>query len=83
VFPPEDLNLLADKLVDAVDPDGTLPNAQLNTDRRSSHLRACGSAGGVDGRTLGQRAAHEALKNLCDRQLRAGDLPDAGGIRPR
>ena len=26
VFPPEDLRMLADKVVDAIDPDGTLPN---------------------------------------------------------
>jgi DNA invertase Pin-like site-specific DNA recombinase len=36
VFPPEDLKLLADKLIDAIDPDGTLPNDELNTDRPAS-----------------------------------------------
>ena len=30
VFPPEDLRLLADRVVDGIDPDGTLPNDQLN-----------------------------------------------------
>ena len=40
VFPPEDLRLLADKVVDAIDPDGTLPNDELNTDRRYLHLRS-------------------------------------------
>ena len=110
VFPPEDLRLLADKVVDAIDPDGTLPNEQLNEDRRYLHLRATrdgayvgdfrltGSlgaklktlldplakprldpAGGADGRTHGQRM-HDALDDLCDRHLRAGDVPDAGGI---
>ena len=109
VFPPEDLRLLADQVVDAIDPDGTMPNEQLNEDRRFLHLRATrdgayvgdfrltGSlgaklktlldplakpridpAGGVDGRTFGQRH-HDALDDLCDRQLRAGD--DARGRR--
>ena len=36
-------------------------------------------SGAVDGRTYGQRA-HDALEDLCDRQLRAGDAPDTGGI---
>ena len=30
VFPPEDLRLLAAKVVDAINPDGTLPNDELN-----------------------------------------------------
>ena len=30
VFPPEDLRLLANRIVDAIDPDGTVPNDQLN-----------------------------------------------------
>ena len=36
VFPAEGLKLLADKLIDAIDPDGTLPNDELNTDRPAS-----------------------------------------------
>ena len=110
VFPPEDLRLLADKVVDGIDPDGTLSNDELNTDRRYFHLQATrdgayvgdfrltGTArretenparptrqtpdrpsGAVDGRTHGQRT-HDALEDVCDRQLRAGDVPDAGGI---
>ena len=110
LFPPEDLRLLADRVVDAIDPDGTVPNDQLNEDRRYFHLRATrdgayvgdfrltGAAGAklktlldplaklridpsgaVDGRTHGQRL-HDALEDLCDRQLRAGDVPDTGGI---
>ena len=110
MFPPEDLKLLAAKVVDAIDLDGTLPNDQLNEDRRYFQLRATrdgayvgdfrltGSlgaklktlldplakpridpAGAVDGRTYGQRQ-HDALEDLSDRQLRAGDVPDAGGI---
>ena len=102
VFPPEDLRLLAAKVVDAINPDGTLPNDQLNEDRRYLHLKATkdgayvgdfrltGSAGAklktlldplaklridpagaVDERTYGQRQ-HDALEDLCDRQLRAG-----------
>ena len=39
VFPPEDLRLLAHRFVDAIDPDGTVPNDQVNTDRRYFHLR--------------------------------------------
>ena len=97
-------------MVDAIDPDGTTPNDQLNEDRRYFHLRSTrdgafvgdfrltGTAGAklktlldplakprvdpsgeVDSRTYGQRN-HDALEDLCDRQLRAGDIPDAGGI---
>ena len=35
--------------------------------------------GEIDSRTFGQRN-HDALEDLCDRQLRAGDIPDVGGI---
>jgi hypothetical protein len=38
-FGPEDLRVLAAKVVDAIDPDGTLPDDQLNEDRRHLHLR--------------------------------------------
>jgi len=110
VFPPEDLRLLADRVIDAINPDGTLPNDQLNHDRRYFHLRPTkdgayvgefrltGTAGAklktlldplarprldpageIDARTHGQRL-HDAVEDLCDRQLRAGDIPDAGGI---
>lgn len=34
VFGPEDLRLLAARVVDAIDPDGTLPDDELNHDRR-------------------------------------------------
>ena len=110
MFPPEDLKLLANRVVDGIDPDGTVPDDQLNEDRRYLHLRSTrdgayvgdfrltGTAGAklktlldplakprvdpsgeVDSRTYGQRS-HDALEDLCDRQLRAGDIPDAGGI---
>ena len=110
VFPPEDLRLLADRIVDAIDPDGTVPNDQLNEDRRYFHLRPTRDgayvgdfrltgglgaklktlldplakprvdpSGAVDSRTHGQRS-HDALEDVCDRQLRAGDVPDTGGI---
>ena len=36
-------------------------------------------SGEVDGRTHGQRM-HDALEDVCDRQLRAGEVPDAGGV---
>ncbi len=38
-FAPEDLRGLAQRVVDAIDPDGTLPDEQLNQDRRHFHLR--------------------------------------------
>ena len=110
LFPPEDLKLLANRVVDGIDPDGTVPDDELNEDRRYFHLRSTrdgayvgdfrltGTAGAklktlldplakprvdpsgeVDSRTYGQRN-HDALEDLCDRQLRAGDIPDAGGI---
>ncbi len=110
MFPPEDLKLLANRVVDGIDPDGTLPGDELNTDRRYFHLRSTRDgayvgdfrltetagaklmtlldplaklrvdrSGGVDSRTFGQRT-HDALEDLCDRQLRVGDIPDACGI---
>ena len=110
VFPPEDLRLLADRVVDGIDPDGTVPPEQLNTDRRYFHLRSTrdgayvgdfrltgtlgaklkslldplakpriDASGEVDARTHGQRL-HDALEDVCDRQLRAGDVPEAGGV---
>jgi Domain of unknown function (DUF222)/HNH endonuclease len=36
---PEDLRHLADRVVDAIDPDGSLPDDQLHRDRRFFHLR--------------------------------------------
>jgi hypothetical protein len=38
-FGPKQLKMLADRVVDAIDPDGTLPDEQLNADRRHLHLR--------------------------------------------
>jgi hypothetical protein len=113
----KDLRHLADRFVDAIDPDGTLPNDQLNQDRRHVTLRQCrdgmyagefrltGTAGAkltallqplarprveshtepdgtvvqlVDERTYGQRT-HDALEDLCDRALKAGDVVGVGG----
>ncbi len=110
VFPPEDLRQIAKHLIDAVDPDGTLPSDQLNADRRHLDIGAtrdgayagefrltgrCGAklkalldplakvrvdeSGEVDVRTFGQRL-HDALEEVCDRQLRAGDVVEAGGV---
>jgi hypothetical protein len=107
---PEDLRLAAAHVVEAIDPDGTLPNDQLNEDRRFFHLRptkdgawtgefrltgAAGTklktlldplckvrvdeSGQLDTRTVGQRR-HDALEDLTDRLLRAGDTPDTGGV---
>lgn len=39
-FGPKDLKSLADKTVEAIDPDGTLPNDELNRARRHFHLRS-------------------------------------------
>src|SRR5687768_2075150 len=49
LLPPEDLRLLADRVVDAIDPDGTLPKDQLNQDRRhvEFHQRGDGSWAGT------------------------------------
>ncbi len=121
-FDPKLLSQLADRVVDAIDPDGTVPDEQLQADRRHFSMRTCrdGSYLGefrltgilgakltavlkplarpriehlptVDGepavpaqlladeRTHGQRM-HDALEDVCDRLLRAGQLPDSGGV---
>jgi hypothetical protein len=41
--------------------------------------RRVDAGGEVDARTYGQRS-HDALEDLCDRLLRAGGVPDAGGV---
>ena len=38
-FGPKELKRLAEQVVDAIDPDGSLPNEELNTNRRFFHLR--------------------------------------------
>ena len=38
-FGPKDLRTLAEQVVDHIDPDGTVPDEQLNADRRHFHLR--------------------------------------------
>ncbi len=38
-FGPKDLRHLADQVVDHIDPDGSVPDEQLNADRRHFHLR--------------------------------------------
>ena len=132
-FAPEPLRQLAEQVVNAIDPDGTLPNDEVNADRRHFHLRptrdgayvgefrltgaagaklaalleplakirpactqpdAAGAATGVEGqpgparssafgeldvRNRGQRW-HDALEEVCDRMLRSGGVPDAGGV---
>ena len=65
MFPPEDLRLLADRVVDGIDPDGTLPNDQLNEDRRYFHLRSTRDGAYVgDFRLTGTPGAK--LKTLLD-----------------
>ena len=44
-FGPKELKRLAEQIVDAIDPDGTLPNDQLNLDRRFFHLRPTKNGG--------------------------------------
>jgi hypothetical protein len=39
LLPPEDLKTVADRVVAAIDPDGTVPDDQLNDDRRFFHLQ--------------------------------------------
>lgn len=109
-FAPKDLKRLADQVVDAIDPDGTLPDDQLNHDRRHLNLRPTrdgayagefrltgtlgakltalleplakprvdASTADQDPRTRGQRL-HDAMEELCDRLLRAGNENGTGG----
>jgi Domain of unknown function (DUF222)/HNH endonuclease len=116
-FGTKDLKMLADRVVDAINPDGTLPNDKLNYDRRhvalrrgrdgmyAGEFRLTGSLGAkltavlqplsrprvdtfprsdstpvqeVDERTFGQRT-HDALEEVCDRLLQAGDVTGIGG----
>ncbi len=116
-FGTKDLKALADQTVDAINPDGTLPDEKLNADRRQLSLRPCrdgmyagefrltGSAGAklasllqplakprldyvggaegelkpdADERTFSQRM-HDALEEVCDRVLGAGDVQGSGG----
>ncbi len=85
MFPPEDLKLLADRVVDAIDPDGTVPNDQLNEDRRYFHLRPTRDGAYVgDFRLTGTLGAK--LKTLLDPLAKprvdpsgAIDRPDAMG----
>ncbi|MET1004807.1 MAG: DUF222 domain-containing protein [Propionibacteriaceae bacterium] len=107
----KDLRLLAEQVVDRIDPDGTLPDEKVNQDRRHLDLKQCpdgmwsgefrltGECGAklhsllqalskprvdpadktvVDDRTFGQRQ-HDALEEVCDRVLRAGDVVGTGG----
>jgi hypothetical protein len=48
-FGPKDLKRLAEQVIDAIDPDGTLPDEKLQRDRRFLHLRST-----KDGQTPGQ-----------------------------
>jgi len=116
-FGTKDLRHLAERTVDAIDPDGTLPDNQLQQDLRHFSIRQChngtytgefrltGSLGAklsailqplvrpsvvtstsadgaghrdVDLRTLGQRN-HDALEEVCDHILAAGDVVGTGG----
>jgi hypothetical protein len=117
-FGPRDLKVCVDRFVECLDPDGSVPQEQLNADRRyfelkrlrdgswRGELRLTGPLGvklqavlgplakprintvtteagwlveEPDERTHGQRL-HDALEQVCDRVLRAGGLPDSGGV---
>ena len=81
LFPPEDLKLLAAKVVDAIDPDGTLPNDQLNEDRRYFHLHATRDGAYVgDFRLTGTAGAK--LKTLLDPLAKPRIDPSRCGRRP-
>jgi len=121
VFDPKVLGRLAERVVAAIDPDGSVPDDALNADRRHfsmrptrdgaylGEFRLTGVAGAklaavlgplakprvtvsdpdssgetsglvcIDERTYGQRM-HDAVEDVCDRMLRSGQLPDAGGV---
>jgi Domain of unknown function (DUF222)/HNH endonuclease len=115
---PKDLQVCVDRFVDHLDPDGSVPQEELNAHRRNlelrrqrdgswrGELRLTGTLGAklqavlgplakprvsaavddqgcrveeIDVRTYGQRL-HDALEDVCDRTLRAGGMPDAGGV---
>lgn len=117
-FGPRDLKVCVDRFVECLDPDGTVPQEELNADRRyvelkrlrdgswRCELRLTGPAGvklqavlgplatprgntattsagrqveEPDERSHGQRL-HDALEQVCDRVLRAGELPVSGGV---
>ena len=81
VFPPEDLKLLADRVVDGIDPDGTLPDDQLNADRRYFHLRSTRDGAYVgDFRLTGTAGAK--LKTLLD-PLAKPRVDPSGGVDGR
>ena len=73
-FGPEDLKQLADRVLDAIDPDGTLPKDELNHDRRYLHLRPT-----RDGAWTGEfrltGVAGAKLKALLDPLATPADLP--------
>ena len=77
VFPPEDLRLLADRIVDAINPDGTLPDDELNEDRRYFHLRPTRDGAYVgDFRLTGSLGAK--LKTLLDPLAKPRGRPRRG-----
>ena len=75
VFPPEDLRLLAARVVDAINPDGTLPHDELNEDRRYLHLKST-----QDGAYVGDfRLTGSPARNSRPCSIR---WPNRGSTRP-
>ena len=74
MFPPEDLKLLANRVVDGIDSDGTVPNDELNEDRRYFHLPSTRDGAYVgDFRLTGTAGAK--LKTLLDPFAKPGVDP--------
>ncbi len=81
---PKDLAGLADRVVEAINPDGTLPRDELNRDRRSFHLRATRD-GGYTGEfrlTASLGAKLEAVLGPLTKP-RTGTLTHPDGTTPR
>lgn len=84
-FGPRDLRMLADRVVEAMDPDGTRPNDELNSDRRHFHLRPTRDGAYVgEGRLTGTAGAKllALLGPLAKPRTDLITLPD-GQVRPR
>ena len=77
LLPPEDLKTVADRVVDAIDPDGTLPDEQLNADRRHFHLRPT-----KDGAWAGEFSAHRARRSQAENPVGPAHQTAGRRLRP-